>query len=451
MSGAPGIRIALLSPKGPLYRHDGGIFRKSLRVAPLTLTTLAALVPEDLNATVTLHDEGIETIPPDLDVDLVGITVITGTAPRSYHWADHYRKRGVRVVLGGPHVTLMPEEAAGHADAVVTGYAEETWPQLLRDHVAGRLRPRYDMDPAFSFDRLPEIPFARRDLLRGTRYKTTNTFEATRGCVHDCSFCVVPTAWGRRPYLKPVGHVIDDIRRTGARHLVFYDLNLIANRAYALELFEALAPLRVKWFGLATALLNDRMIDALARSGCKGLLIGFESTSRPALEAMNKTFNHTVDYDDLVDRLHRAGIAINGTFVFGGDADTEDSFAETEDFVMRAGIDLPRFSILTPFPSTPLFRQLDAEGRIATRDWSLYDGQHLVFRPRRIDPDALVRGHHGVWRRVYGRRSIVSRLFRRWDRRASILPVLLAANVGYRHYAHNLERMYTCDGGAAFA
>ncbi len=240
------MKIALLSPKGPLYRHDGGIFRKSLRAAPLTLTTLAALVPPELHAEVTLYDEGIEAIPLDLDVDLIGRTVITGTAPRAYELSAHYRARGIPVVLGGPHVTLVPDDAAPHADAIVTGYAEQTWPDLLRDSAVGELKPRYDMATDFSFDDPATLPFPRRDLLPRRAYKTMHTFEASRGCVHDCSFCVVPSAWGRKPFLKPIGHVIDEIRRTGARHAVFYDLNLIANRAYAAELFEAIEPLRIK-------------------------------------------------------------------------------------------------------------------------------------------------------------------------------------------------------------
>ncbi|MEM7393345.1 MAG: cobalamin-dependent protein [Verrucomicrobiota bacterium] len=223
------MKIVLLSPKGPLYRHRTGIFRKSLRAAPLTLTTLASLIPSELNATVALYDEGIEDLPETLDADLIGMTVITGTAKRSYELAALYRAQNIPVVLGGPHVTLLPEEAAQHADAIVTGYAEDTWPALLHDFAAGKLKSRYTMDPAFTLDR-SDLPMPRRDLLKPGSYMTTNTFEATRGCVHKCAFCVVPSAWGGGPYQKPVGHIIDDIRQFGVRKLIFYDLNLIANR-----------------------------------------------------------------------------------------------------------------------------------------------------------------------------------------------------------------------------
>lgn len=441
------MKIVLLSPKGPLYRHDGGIFRKSLRAAPLTLTTLAALVPEELGADVVLYDEGIQPIPADLEADLVGMTVITGTAPRAYELAAQYRARGIPVVLGGPHVTLAPEDAAPHAETIVTGYAEETWPALLRDVVGGRLRPRYDMAPDFSFDRPGTLPFPRRDLLLKGAYKTMHTFEASRGCVHDCSFCVVPSAWGRRPYLKPIGHVIDELRRTRARHAVFYDLNLIANRAYAAELFSALEPLRIRWFGLASTLLDEGLVERMARSGCRGLLVGFESPREDSLADLRKGWNRPARYPELIALLHRHGIAINGTFVFGNDSDGPEVFDEVADFVLTHGIDLPRFAVLTPFPGTPLFQTLADQDRIRTRDWSLYDGQHVVFEPARMSGEALLAGHEAVWRRVYAWRGIARRLGSRMLR-PLVGPVVLAANCGYRFYAHNLSRFYTCTGGA---
>ena len=276
------LRIALLSPKGPLYRHRGGIFRKSLRYPPLTLPTLAALIPEDIEHELSIFDEGIEDIPIDLDVDLVGITVITGNAKRSYELARHFRQRGITVVLGGPHVTLVPDDGQPHADSIVVGYAEDTWPQLLYDFCQDRMRKRYVQSPDLS---LAGRPRARRDLINGGRYAKTHVFEATRGCVHRCEFCVVPSAWGRKPYQKPVAEVIDEIRSTGARRAIFIDLNLIADKQYAAELFEAMIPLNLKWGGLATSLLarDAELLGLCARSGCMGLLVGFESISAPGL------------------------------------------------------------------------------------------------------------------------------------------------------------------------
>jgi radical SAM superfamily enzyme YgiQ (UPF0313 family) len=407
------LSIALLSPKGPLYRHRGGIFRKSLRYAPLTLPTLAALIPDDIEHELSLFDEGIEDIPEDLDVDLIGITVITGTAKRSY--------RGTTVVMGGPHVTLVPDDAAPHADAIVIGYAEDTWPQLLRDFVAGQLQERYTQAPDLS---LANRPRARRDLIPGGKHVKTAVFEATRGCNHRCDF-------------------IDEIRSTGAKRAIFIDLNLIADRAYAAELFTALIPLRIQWGGLATSLLarDEELLDLCARSGCMALLVGFESISPAALKDVSKSFNSPDLYAEWIRRFHDHGIALNGTFVFGLDSDTADVFEETAQFVIDTRIDLPRFAILTPFPGTGLHKRLEKENRILTKDWELYDGQHVVFQPANMSVADLEQGNMRTWRQVYSYASIARRM-----RSTPISKALyLGANLGYRFYGRRLDRFYTCD------
>ena len=435
------MKIVLISPKGPLYRHRGGIFKKSLRYMPLTLTTLAALVPEELEAEVRLIDEGIQEVDPaTVEADLVGLTAITGTAPRAYELAARFRERGIPVVLGGPHVTLIPEDAQPHADAVVVGYAEESWPELLRDFAAGRMKRRYDQRPGLS---LAGMPFPRRDLLPRGSFITDDVFEATRGCIHKCDFCVVPAAWGQKPFQKPVEEVVADIRQKKARKLIFVDLNLVADRDYAARLFEALIPLKVQWYGLATVLLaDDAHLLALAqRSGCRGILIGLESISRENLRDSKKGFNSPERYREVVERLHRHGIALQGCFVFGLDHDTPEVFLETARFAVEARIDLPRFAVVTPFPGTALYHRLESEGRILTRDWELYDGQHVVFQPARMTVEQLQRGIETAWKHAYSFPSIVKRL----AASPSPLPVRIGTNLGYRFYAHNLQRFYNCD------
>lgn len=435
------MRIVLISPKGPLYRHRGGIFKKSLRYMPLTLTTLASLVPEELGAEIELIDEGIAEVDPGMvRADLVGLTVITGTAMRAYDLAAQLRERGIPVVLGGPHVTLVPEDAQPHADAIVVGYAEESWPELLRDFAAGRMKRRYDQRPGLS---LAGLPFPRRDLLPRGRFITDDVFEATRGCIHKCDFCVVPSAWGQKPYQKPVEEVIADIRQKGARKLIFVDLNLIADRDYAARLFAALIPLKVQWYGLATVLLaEDAELLALAqRSGCKGILMGLESISRENLKESKKAFNSPERYAELVEKLHRHGIALQGCFVFGMDHDTPDVFLKTARFAVEAKIDLPRFAVVTPFPGTALYHRLEREGRILTRNWELYDGQHVVFEPAQMSVEQLQRGIETAWRHAYSVPSIVKRL----AASPSPLPVRIGTNLGYRFYARNLHRFYNCD------
>ncbi len=432
------LRIALISPRGPLYRHRTGLLRKSLRYAPLTLTTLAALVPAELKAEVTLYDEGIGELPEMLEADLIGISAITGTAPRAYALADAFRARGIPVVLGGVHPTLLPEEAAAHADAVVVGYAEESWPRLLRDFADQRMATRYQQAADFS---LAGLVRPRRELLAARHYTAFHTIEATRGCVHSCDFCVVPTAW-KGHYRRPVGEVIDEIRALGARRLVFLDLDLISHADYARELFAALIPLRLTWGGLATTAIAAAgdLLELAARSGCRGLLVGFESLCRESLLETRKGFNVRGDYAEIVRRLHAHQIAVMGCFAFGFDHDTPEIFAATADFVIESGIDLPRFAILTPFPATPLHTRLKGEGRILSEDWERYDGQHVVFQPARMTPEELRAGTERTWRQVYSYPAIARRLARSRTGLATALP----ANLGYRFYARHLADFYHC-------
>lgn len=438
------LRIVLISPKGPLYRHRGGIFGRGLRYMPLTFPTLASLIPPDISVDLRCIDEGIGDVDLSLEADLVGITVITGAAPRAYALADVFRARGIKVVMGGPHVTLVPDDAAPHADSIVVGYAEENWPRLLRDFVAGRLQARYDQSPTLD---LSNAPPPDRSVLPRRKYLTSHVFEATRGCVHDCEFCVVPTAWGRKPLQHPVEKIVADLRRMRTRRAVFIDLNLIADKVYARQLFRALIPLKLQWFGLATTLLCDdrALLDLAAESGCRGLLMGLESISTANLRGSRKGFNRPEQYAWIVDQLHQRAIALQGCFVFGLDDDRSDVFDRTAAFAVEAKIDLPRFAIITPFPGTPLYRRLESEGRILTRDWERYDGQHVVFQPRHLSIEELEQGTQRAWRHVYSWPNIARRL----RQTAAPWPIALVTNIGYRRYARRLHLFYTCGGMSA--
>ena len=401
---------------------------------------MASLTPDDVNPQIQLYDEGIEDVPLDIDADIIGMTVITGTASRTYELAKHYRASGIPVVLGGPHITLLPEEAQQHADTIVTGYAEETWPQLIRDFAAGNLQSRYVQSPDL---KLENLPFPRRDLLDSRKFLTMNVFEATRSCGHACDFCVAPTAWGRKPYQKPVEYVVEDIRRQKAKKIIFIDLNLISDRKYAKTLFAALIELKINWFGLSTSLIMHDMelLELMAKSGCTGLLIGFESISKSNLHTSNKGFNAPDQYANLVSLLHRYKISVMGCFVFGMDNDTEQVFDETARFVIDSNIDLPRFAIATPFPGTPFFARLEQEQRILTQNWELYDGQHVVFQPKRMSVEALQTGHERAWKTVYRAGSIVKRIVGSGTQ----IPISIIANLGYRYYANHLHDFYNCD------
>src|SRR5262249_26116458 len=280
------MKIQLFSPAGEIHRNGTGIFRTALRYAPLTLTTLAALVPEELRADIAIQDEGVQPLNLDFQADLVGITAITGTALRAYQIADTLRAKGHTVVLR----PLWRGEAAKHADAWVLGYGKKSCPQLLRDFAAGQLQRRYFTPTGRS---LAGVPIARRDLLQKKKYATVNSIEATRGCPHKCDFCVVPTAWANTYSHRPVEEVVAELKTFEGRTALFIDLSPVEDVQYAKALYRAMAPLRMRWVGLATTRIAEdgELLGLAARSGCKGLLIGFESISQDSLNWTNKHFH----------------------------------------------------------------------------------------------------------------------------------------------------------------
>jgi radical SAM superfamily enzyme YgiQ (UPF0313 family) len=427
------MRILLVNPRDATYSHGGGAFRRSLSYPALTLPTLAALVPPEITAEVRIVDEGVEELTDLWDADLVGITAVTASANRAYEIADQARAAGATAVLGGVHPTLLPEEAAGHADAVVTGLADDAWPEVLRDHAAGRLRPRYDGREDVD---LAGRPWPRRDLLNRRRYLDVPTLQASRGCVNGCAFCTIPAAWGRRFHRRPVDEVAREVAALGSRRVLFLDPALLEDRTNALALLRALAALGVRWGGLATirAAFDDELLDLAAASRCVGLLVGFESLNQESLDGAGKTFGEAGRYAEAVRRFHDRGIAVLGCFVFGFDQDGEDVFERTAAFVDRAGIDAVRYAVYTPFPGTPAFAALEREGRILSRDWSRYTTEDVVFRPRRMTVDRLERGLADAWRRTYGLVSIGRRT--RWLSRTA--PLALALNLGFRFYGRTV-------------
>ncbi|PID96645.1 MAG: B12-binding domain-containing radical SAM protein [Actinomycetales bacterium] len=428
------MKIAFLAPAGAMHRFHGS-FGIGIHYAPLTLTTLAALVPAELQAQVAVYDETAGPIPLDLDADLVCITMITGTASRAYAFADYYRSRGATVVLGGVHASLLPQEAARHADTVVTGFAEQTFPQLCRDFATGQLKPRYHQNYDYT---IVGRPTPRRDLLNKRRYITTNTVEVVRGCALGCTFCAYPTAFGSAVHKRPVAEAIAEIEALPGKHVVIPDINLLAGRRWTEEFFQALVPLKKRWLGLVTSAIgrDDKMIKLFERSGCEGLLIGFESINDDTQKLVRKRVNKVGGYPLLMQKLHDAGIAVQGCFAFGGDGEDTSVFERTVEMVMQTKMDLPRYSILTPFPKTRLYAQMEAEGRIIERDWAMYDVEHVVFQPKQMTADQLYEGIAWAWDQTYSLSHIVKRLAP-FDR--APLPSLVTNLFGYRGYAKKFD------------
>jgi len=434
------MKIAFLSPAGAMHRYNGS-FGKGLRYAPLTMTTLAALVPPEMEADMAIYDEGVEAIPLDLEADIVLITAITGTSSRAYRFADYFRSRGITVFLGGVQPTLDPVEAQKHCDALFTGVADYTFPQALKDYKAGKLQPVYRQQHEGLT--LEGRPIPRRDLLKPRAYITVNSVEAVRGCPLPCTFCAYPAAFGPNPVCRPVKDVIAEIEQLSGRYVLFPDVNLLADLDYAKKLFTAMIPLKKRWLGLTTSSvgLDNEFYKILEKSGCKGILIGFESVEQSAQRYINKGVNKTDDYETLVKRLHGSGILINGCFAFGGDDDSKDIFKRTVEEVQRLRIDLPRYAILTPFPSTELYRDLKEQGRIFEYEPAMYDVEHVVFRPRNMTVDELYEGTEWAWRETYKTGNILSRI-----NKFSFISYI--TNFAYRNYAdkfRHFTREVMCD------
>ena len=401
------MKILLILAGDLLYRYRG-VTKNLIAYAPLTLVTLAALVPKELKAEIELLDEGIQK--PDYDnkfYDIVGISCVTSSANRAYELAEYWRKRGALVVLGGAHPTLMPDEAGQHADAVVIGLAEETWPQLLRDFQNGVLQKRYQRQYAGELS----SPIPRRDLYPRFGYLPIPTIIANSGCHNHCFYCVVNQSNYSRCVVRPIAEVIEEIKSLHTRRIMFLDPNMMSDREYAKSLLQALIPLKLSWMApVSCDVVHDReLFELIVRSGCDGALIGFESFSQASLNRSGKKFNQVGQYKEIVSQLHAYGVAVLGCFVLGFDDDTPETLAHMAEVVYDINVDLPRYALLTPFPGSSLFTHLKNEGRLLTEDWSYYDSQHAVFQPKHMSALQLQQVFSDTVQQSYSYRHIIHR------------------------------------------
>lgn len=430
------MKVLLIVVDAQMHKFYIGSHVRSAREAPLSISTLAALTPMHPDVEYTLVDESIDRVPLDFPADLVGISLLTGTARRGYALADHFRSRGIPVVLGGAHVTILPDEARQYADSVVIGMGEHTWPALIADCKAGALKPEY-REPPVTSDWAEGIPTPRWDLMRKSGYMVPHTVHATRGCVHTCDFCSVKPIWPRFQR-RPIADVVRDIRAIPARRFVLNDVSPFDDIDYAKELLRAMIPLKKTWGGLATTRITDdpELFDLLQKSGCSYLLIGFESVNQRSLNRISKGFNKTTDYKVVVERLREAGIIVQGTFVFGFDGDTQDVFAQTVQEVQDLKVDIPRYSLYTPYPGTALFKRLAAEGRILSYDWAEYDTMHVVIRPKLMTPVELYEGFRWAYKETFTLRNILGRTVGGGFN----FPIAFFGNLTYRLFVRRLQR-----------
>ncbi len=415
----------------PARKRDPHLFDREL-FPPFGLMYLAAYTPKEVE--IRLIDENVERIDFADRPDLVGITTMTATALRAYEIADRYRALGTKVVLGGIHASMVPDEAQEHADSVVVGEAEAIWPRVTSDADAGCLQPLYRQESFIDFKR-PFLP--RRDLVDPKRYWSVSGIQTSRGCPHDCSFCSVTAFNGRRYRAREVDNVLAEVASLSQSNLVrrqvipFVDDNIAANPDRAKQLFKALIPMKVLWGSQAcvTFARDEELVGLAAESGCRFLLIGLETLSPRALVEMGKRQNKVEQYEDALRLLNKYGIHVMGTFLFGFDSDDEAVFSDTLEFAIRNRMALAQFSTLIPYPGTRLHRQLLGENRMEPRFWldPSWDSR-VVFKPKNMSAERLYENTYQVQRGFYSYRSMIKRisLHRYWN-------YWLAANLTYRH------------------
>ncbi len=430
----PGVEQYYALLINPFYPKDpNASFGKHVLTPTLALTSFAATTPAHWR--VKYFDENLlDGRPPFRPMpQVVGITVHLTFARRAYELADWYRARGAKVIFGGLHVLSCPDECAPHADALAVGDGVQLWPRILCDIEANKLQPRY---VATYENDYCDDPAPRRSILPRRSFLTTTSLIATRGCHNRCGFCYLATDGLRMPYrMKRPEQIASEFQENGEPYAVFIDNNLGSRRDYLHSLCAALRPLNKIWSAAVTIDVTDdpSLIRNMALAGCTGVFIGFESLSDDNLADAHKKTPKTSDYARRVRILHDYGIQVNGSFVLGFDHDRKDSFARTAEWIEENRLECATFHILTPYPATPLFQQMEAQGRILHRDWTLYDTGHAVFQPKHMTPEELEQGYAWIYQRLFSHASI-------WRRRPGVetwkdlqaIPLYLAMSYLYK-------------------
>ena len=377
---------------------------------PLGLATLAAyLAPDD---EIDLQDQHVEHLDIEDDPDMVIIQVYITNAYRAYAIADHYRKRGAYILLGGLHVTSLPAEALPHANTIFIGPGEDTFPTFLRDYKNGNPQKIY----ASTLRTLSAVPPIRRDLIKRNLYLVPNSIVVSRGCPHHCNFCYKDAFFegGKSFYTQVVDDALAEIERLPGRHLYFLDDHLLGNAKFASALFAGMKGMNRVFQGASTvdAILRGNLIEQAAEAGLRSIFVGFETFSAGNLKQSNKKQNMEKDYIQAVRRLHSLGIMINGSFVFGLDEDDKEVFKRTVDWAVTNSITTSTFHILTPYPGTGLFKEMQRDGRILTNNWDMYDTRHVVYKTINLTPDELEDGYNWAYESFYSWSNILKSSFR---------------------------------------
>ncbi len=432
------MKVLLVFPKiehGSSTFRDKGSWMSFLFGYPIiTLPHLAGITPRKYD--VKIVNENLDTLNFDEDADIIGITCYTMTAPRVYKIADEFRRRGKKVVLGGYHPTALPEEAGKHADSIVLGMAEASWPRLLNDAEKGKLKTIYERDTDFD---MADVPPIRRDLIKHNPLQ--GAVQTTRGCTNRCEFCAISSFCQHGVKQRPIKNVVEEIKQIPNQLYVIHDPHLTTNRKYALNLFKELIRQKVhkSWVANGTAnvlgKVDDEWLTLAQKSGCVEWFVGFESVSQAALDGIKKTHNKVEDFKRMIKRVHDFGMTVQGGIIFGFDQDTPDIFDTTIEKLNELEIDVLEINILTPYPGTPLFDKMERENRLITRDWSRYNQVEVVYKPKHMTEKELFEGASKVAKEVYSWQNIIKRnvkIFTITKKIGSMIPA--GTNINFRRY-----------------
>ncbi len=426
--------IKLIQPKMRKRPMDTDI--KIHMAPPLGLLTIVNLLRDEHR--VVLENENVEDIVYDAP-DLVGISVTVDVLPRAMEIAEKFREKGCVVVAGGIHITTATDSIPPDCfDVLCVGAAEGTWPYIVRDYENGCLKPLYRCQKNFSGR---DILSPAYDTLEKDKYLYCNVVHTSRGCPFRCDFCY--NSGADQPFLnREIEDVIRDIRAVSSKHIMFIDDNFAGNRTWTLSLLEAIKPLKIKWNAAVSlnAAFDTELLDRMKESGCQGLFIGFESINPASIADVHKVQNQKESYEKAIYEIHKRGIMINASFVFGLDGDTKETFQHTLDWIVQNKIETVTSHILTPYPGTVLYKKLQAEGRILTDDLSLYNTANVVFQPKNMTPEELYEGYLQIYKEIYSFKNILRRMPERKDQRAAYLMF----NLFYRKFGKFTDFLCKC-------
>jgi radical SAM superfamily enzyme YgiQ (UPF0313 family) len=415
------MKLAFIVPA--IGKKPGQPYINTWKMEPLMISMLKALTPEDIHC--VLFDDRIELIDYDADVDAVAITVETYTAKRAYFIANEFKKRGKKIIMGGYHVTCLPGEARQYADTLIIGNAEPVWRDMIIDLTDDKLKAQYN--GACGFSRvMPD-----KTIYSGKKYIPVSLIETGRGCRHSCEFCSITSYYNASYYLRNIDDIVEEIKKSDHSVFFFVDDNMIANKQYAMDLFDAITPLKIKWAGQGSILMaaDELLLKKMKTSGCQMMLIGFESLEPDNLKQMNKQWNAKLgDMDTLVKNIHKAGINIYATFLLGFDYDNPEIFTKTMRFARRHKFFFAAFNHLLPFPATLLYERLKEEDRLSDCQWWLADNYiygDIPFMPKNMTPEQVSHWCEMARKKFYSLPSLLTRFVKLFQRKPSLFAIMV--------------------------